>query len=213
MNCGLGNLEVLKRHLLAGSMQSNKRFDQTLIDIGLGIAGMFEQLCNRQFARMENDQAVFQADRASFILPRYPVESISLVELKGKDLEGWVPQDADFIQSTSPASGIVYLPDNVDAARYWSQVRFTYTGGFWFETAEPDDQSGAYPSQQPAGSKALPYDLRFAWLIQCREVWNKFDKLGAGLVDEPNKQTLTGALDISPIVKKAIANYVQMQPI
>ena len=211
MNCGLGNLDSLKKHLLAGALMGETKFDAVIIDIGLGVAGLFEQFCNREFARMVGDVAVFQGDRASFILPRYPVEEVTKVEVKGRDLEGWVEQDADFIQATSPLSGIVYLPDKSDAARYWSQVRFTFTGGFWFETLEPDDEG--YPGVMPAGAKALPFDLRLAWFLQCREVWNKVDKLGVGLVSKPDEQTLTGALELSALVLQTLRNYQQMQPI
>lgn len=211
MNCGLANLDRLKKHLLASSLAGEKRFDAVIQDIGLGVAAMMEQYCNRNFERLENDTAVFQADRASFMLPRYPVEAITAVELKLKDADDFVAQDLSFIQSTSKESGLVYLPEVPDAGPYWAEVRFTFTGGYWFETLEPEDAT--YPSACPAGAKQLPADLRLAWLIQCREVWSRMDKLGTGLVDEPGKQSGTDVLDLSPMTKRTLANYVQMQPI
>ena len=212
MNCGLGNLTTLKAHLLpAQSLAGETRFDQVIEDIGRGTAAMMENFCNRKFARAVGDQAVFQADRASFLLPRYPLEAVSLVELKMKDSDGFVPQPADFIESTSLSAGIVYLPDQADAAQYWSEVRFTFTGGYFFEQLEPDD--AAYPSALPAGATALPDDLKMAWLMQCREIWNKIDKIGGGLLDEPDKQTSVGELKLSPLVTQMLWNYRQMQPI
>lgn len=211
MNCGLGNLTGLKRHLLAGTMQANKQFDAVIQDIGLGVAGLMEQYCNRLFARAVGDQAVFQADRASFLLPRYPVESVSQVELKLADSDDFQVQPSTFVESTSLSAGIVYLPESADGGPYWAEVRFTYTGGYFFEQLEPDDDG--YPTAQPAGSKALPADLRLAWLIQCREVWNKIDKLGTGLVDKPDAQSATASLELSPLTKLSLANYRQMNPI
>jgi hypothetical protein len=211
MNCGLGNLDGLRKHLLPGSLGADTKFDDKIIDIGSGVAAIMEQFCNRKFARVAGDKATFQADRASFVLPRYPVEAVTAVELKLTDAEDFQAQDISFIQSTSLASGIVYLPEQADSGPYWAQVRFTYTGGFWFETLEPDD--AGYPSVMPASAKALPSDLRLGWLLQVREVWNKIDKLGTGLVDTPDTQTKTGVLDLSPIVKRVLQNYVQMQPI
>lgn len=212
MNCGLGNLDTLKRHLLpASSMAGERRFDAVFIDLGQGVADDFENFCNRKFARMVGDQAIFQEDRASFVLPRFPIESISLVEVKLDDTDGWVTQDPGWINSTSLMSGVVYLPEPPDAGPYWGDIRFTYTGGYWFEQIEPED--AGYPSAQPAGSFALPKGLKLAWLNHCRQVWNACDKLGTGLIDKPNVQTVIGDLDFSMAVKRTLGNYTVQQPI
>jgi hypothetical protein len=193
MNCGLGNLDTLKRHLLpGGSLDGETKFDQVFLDIGTGVADDMENFCNRKFGRVVGDQVTFQADRASFVLPRFPIEAVSRVELALTGAEGFIVQDASFIQSVSLQSGIVYLPEAPDAGPYWGQVRFTYTGGYWFEELEPEDPG--YPSVQPAGSTALPKGLRLAWLNQCRAVWNAYDKLGVGLVDKPSVHTVIGEL-------------------
>lgn len=212
MNCGLGNLDGLKRHLLpSGTMAGETRFDVVIVDIGQGVADDFENSCNRKFSRLAGDTIAFQADRASFVLPRFPVEAITAVELKLKDADGFAAQDLTLIQSSSPASGLVYLTDRPDAGPYWGQVRFTYTGGYWFEMLEPEDDG--YPSAMPETATALPKGLRLAWVNQCREVWNAYDKLGAGLVDKPNVQTVIADLDFSKAVKRTLGNYTLMQPI
>jgi hypothetical protein len=209
MNAGLANLDSLKKHLLARTLMAETSFDLVIQDIGAGVLGMMEKFCDRKFCRVVGDQAILQADRASFSLPRYPVESITQVELKLKDSDQFQVQDLSFIESTSPPSGIVYLADAADAGPYWAQVRFTYTAGFWFETLEPDDDG--YPSAAPAGANLLPPELRLAWIIQCREIWNKIDKLGAGIVDKPDQQTLTGTLDLSPLTKDMLNSYRRLQ--
>jgi hypothetical protein len=211
MNAGLTNLDTLRKNLLAGSLAGQVQFDEVIKDIGLGICGMMENYCNRKFARVVGDRESFQGDRASFVLPRYPIEEVTAVETRLTSSDAFVVKDLSLIQSVSEESGVVYLPDNSDSGPYWSKVRFTYTGGFWFETLEPDDEN--YPSAQPAGTTALPYDLRLAWLLQCREVWNKIDKLGMGTVDKPDQQTLLSALGLSESVKQTLQNYVQMTPV
>jgi hypothetical protein len=211
MIAGLTNLDTLKKHLLATTLQAETRFDQVITDIGLGVAAQFENFCNRQFARVVDDVATFQADRSSFILPRYPVEAITLVEVKQKDSGAWITQDLELIQSSSLASGVIYLPEEIDAGRFWHEIRFTFTGGFWWEPLEPDDDG--YPSAAPAGAKPLPNDLRLAFLLHCREIWNKLDKLGAGLVDKPDTQTMLSSLDFPTAVRRTLLNYQVMQPI
>ena len=212
MNCGLSNLDRLKAHLIpAGTMAGETKFDQVIADIGQGVAEDMENFCNRKFERSVGDQVVFQGDRASFVLARYPIEAVTMVETDARDGRGFVAQDLSFIQSVSLDSGVVYLPERPDAGRFWSQVRFTFTGGYWWEELEPDDAN--YPSGQPAGSAALPKGLRLAWLNQCRTVWDACDKLGLGLVDKPKVQTVIADLDFSPAVKRTLANYSVMQPI
>ena len=212
MNSGLGNLDTLKRHLLpSGTMAGETRFDQVIADIGQGVADGFENFCNRKFGRVEGWQDTFQCDRASFVLSRYPIEAITQVELKGRDADGWIVQDSSYIQSTSLLAGLVYLPERPDSGPYWGQARFTYTGGYWFEML--DLEEAGYPSAQPAGSVALPNGLRLAWLNHCRQVWNAYDKLGSGLVERPDVQTVIGELDYSAAVKRTLGNYTVMQPV
>lgn len=212
MNCGLGNLDTLKRHLLpAGTMAGEARFDAVITDLGQGVADEFENVCNRKFCRLVGATITFQADRASFVLPRFPVEAIAAVELESNGADGFVAEELTLIQSSSPESGLVYLPERPDAGKYWGHIRFTYTGGYWFEVLEPDDEG--YPSTMPATATALPNGLRLAWLNHCRQVWNVWDKLGLGLVDKPSVQTIIGELDYSPAVKRTLGNYTVMQPI
>lgn len=212
MNAGLGNLDGLKKHLLpSGTMAGETRFDQVITDIGQGAADDMENYCNRKFGRAVGDKVVFQADRSCFMLPRYPVEAVTAVELKYTDADGFTSPGLSLIRSVSLTSGVVYLPEQPDAGPYYAQVRFTYTGGYWFEELEPDDEG--YPSAQPASAITLPKGLRLAWLNQCRTVWNAYDKLGAGLVDKPSVQTVIADLDLSPAVKRTLGNYVMMQPV
>jgi hypothetical protein len=215
MNAGLGNLTIVKKHLLPATMVSESRFDDVILDISQGVAALIEQWCNRKFQRTVDDTAIFQADRMSFILPRYPVESISKVETRETEDDSWEDVTSDnLIKSTSLASGVIYFGEGADAGKYWSSIRFTYTGGYWFEDYEPSDDG--YPQALPSGAARLPIDLKLAWLMQCRDIWSKFDKLGTGLNKEGTGNllgTTLGALEFSKAVISILHNYKQILPI
>ena len=212
MNVGLGNLFLLKTHLLGIAPGTTEaRFDQVIQDIGRGVAGQMEGFCDRRFARVVGDQVICMADRASFSLPRSPVETVTNVEiLEDQSDSTWQTQDAPIIRQIGYQSGMVYIDDFDDAGRYYMQLRFTYTGGFFFETLESGDPG--YPSQMPAGATVLPDDLKFAWLTQCRRVWSAFDKLGVKIVDNSAAASAALAmLDWTPEAKQLLEHYRRMQ--
>jgi hypothetical protein len=213
MNAGFANFDTLKKHLLAGSSaKSDTRFDTAIKAVGLGVAAAIENYTNRKFFRTADDTYISSADRAEFILPRYPVESVSLIEQKNTEADGWVTLDQspwDLVQTFDLSAGIVRFADDNDLGNYSAQIRFTFTGGYWWETAEPDDP--AYPSQMPAGATPLPNDLKLAWLLQCEAVWAARDKLGTGLIDKPETQSATGKTVLSPLVKQMLGQYIRYQ--
>lgn len=209
MNAGLGNLDSLKRHLLAPALAAQTKYDAVITDIGLWMAGMFEDHCNRKFARAVGTQQEFPCDRASFVVSRYPIEdgSVSAMDTKNKESDSWTPQDIGLINSISYSAGIIFLADNKDVGAYWSKVRFTFSGGYWWNTVDGKESD---PDVIPAGAIALPESLRGAWLTQCREVWNKIDKQGLGTVEKPDVRTAVGDLELIPIVKEALSRFVQL---
>jgi len=209
MNAGFSNLDTLKKHLLAGTMKADVRFNDTIKSLGLGSAGLFANTTNRKFARVVGDTVMFPADRAEFILPRYPIESIASLELKVTETDGWVLQPATAIRAIDTRSGIVNCGD-VDLGPYYAQVRFTYTAGYWWETLEPDDD--AYPSVPPVGAALVPDDLFQAWLLQCRYMWKRLDKIGVDLLKDAETVAMrAGGLveDFAPTVEKTLGNYTR----
>ncbi len=78
-------------------------------------------------------------------------------------------------------------------------IRATYTGGYWYDTAETENTS------QPAGSTLVPYHVREAWFVQCKKVWDVIDPLGAGLIKGGSDAQLVGlslaGLELVPQVK------------
>lgn len=206
MNAGFSNLDTLKKRLLAGTMQSDKRFDSVLQGIGLGMAGLVEQFCQRKFALSATTES-FGADRIQFLLSRTPLISVAKIEFKQDEATGWVEQQTTFIRTIDYDNGVIYLPDQSDPGDYWSLVRFTYTGGYWWEMLEPDNQD--YPSTATAGATVLPDEIISAWLMQCEDFWSKRDKLGEGLLDTPGTQAKLEDIKLLPIVKLILGNFVK----
>jgi hypothetical protein len=181
MNSGFSNLDTLKKQLLAGTMKNDVRFDAIISALGLGVAGQFATFCNRKFQRVVSDTEILPADRCQFLLSCYPLETISAVDIKVTEALGFESQSpTTFYNTIDLKSGIVNCPEGADAGPWYAQVRFTYTGGYWWETLEPDDAS--FPSTMPAGAASLPSELFHAWILQCRHTWSKMDKLGVDLL-------------------------------
>ncbi len=211
MNAGFSNLDSLKKHLLPSTMVGETRFDALITDIGVGTAAFIGQFCNRNFQRMAGAVSTFAADRVSFTVDRYPIEQVTKIEGKNKEVDGWedLGTVTDVLESISKTSGIIFFDEARDPGAFWNQLRFTYDGGFWWNTAEPDDESEA----MPATATALPMDLRLAWQYACRDAWARIDKLGIGVVDKPDEQSSLFKLEISKQVMQMVFPYKQIQPI
>ena len=202
MNLGLGNLNELKRHLLAVTMQGQTTYDITIAMIGRGIAAQFGRHCNRRFERTVDAQAEFTADRDHYYLPCYPVETITSIEQRDNMTDGWKPLSIDVILNRGDESGLISFGPGASLGYWSSRIRVTYTGGYWFETLEPGETG--YPTAQPAGSTVLPADLRLAWLLQCGRVWELMDKLGTNIDPEQAASKSLADLELLPEVKQVL---------
>lgn len=211
MNAGLSNLATLKAHLLAAPVRNDgtlgSAFDSVLLDIGKGVSAQMEKFCQRKFLRVVNQLEVFPADRSEFVMMLAPVEIVWFAALKLSEADGFITQTADFIHVVDYNAGIVFTDPARDAGPSYAQVRFTYTGGYWWEQLEPGD--GGYPSTQPSGSAALPDDLKLAWLIQCQHIWDSVDRLGQGIADKPKAYSAINSLDLAPQVREMLRGYVR----
>lgn len=213
MNCGLGNLTSLKQHLLGKTMQANTNFDSVIRDVGLGVARLIEQYCNRALARAENSAEIFPADRCVFLVKRFPIESIASAHVLQNRTDGWVEQADDFIVNFRADTGLIFTAQNTDVGLPHEQVRFTYTGGYFIELLEPEEGV----TDQPAGSEALPDDVRLAWLLMCRLVYSSVNKLGTDILKEgPDSQFVTGTLaglEMPQQIKDMLAPHRRIQMI
>lgn len=206
VNAGFSNLKSLKAQLLAEALRVSTKYDAALLAIGQGVAKQFEKFCNRKFARIENTTFVCSADRDHVYLDRYPLESISQVELRLDTTSGWEVQ-----------SGLVLNLDETNGKAYWgyepgphyAQLRFTFTGGYWWDQTEEDNDT------LPSGATELEEDLKLAWLLQCRIAWQAIDKIGQDITKTGSSSNLvTGTLaglEMLPDVKEKLIPFRRMQ--
>jgi hypothetical protein len=209
MNLGLGNLIELKRQLLAADLVSGDDWDAKIEAIGKGVAGLLQRHCNRLFERVAGAQDFFTADRRSWVAARFPVESISAVDQQDTVLTGYVTLGAvnSVVVTWDAPSGLVEFGDVL--GNYTSLVRLTYTGGYWFDTTE--DGSGV----QPVGSTLVPDDLKLAWHLQCKKVWEVYDPIGRGLAKTGNEGQLLGlslaGLELLPQARELLQPHLRFQ--
>ncbi len=199
MNAGLGNLWTLKRQLLAEQLRVGEEYDELLTAIGLGVAAQFDLFCNRKFARAENAEFVCGADRSHCFVDRYPVEELTGVFLKTSHAGGWEELETSSIMNSELRVGFFHWGSRLGCGE--DSLKLVFTGGYWFDTSSDNTEP------QPSGSFLLPDDLRFAWIIQCREVWINTDKLGLGIARESKDQFSYARLDLSPQVRDILNGY------
>ncbi len=205
MNAGFSSLKRLKGQMLAASLVNSTAYDDKILAIGRGVAAQLESMCNRKFMRQVNAQEIFQPDRASYCLSRYPVEAITALDLMTDVDQGWQSLDLSLINTWNPLSGLIYMPDNTDGGPYYSQLRVTYTGGYWWDVTE--DDSGV----MPAGATSVPDDLVLAWQIQCRHIFRQTDILGATIAQDPEKQESEKKMELLDIVKSLVDCLIRYQ--
>jgi hypothetical protein len=196
----LGNLVTVKRHLLAASLRSGTDYDAVITDIAKGVAAQMQRRCNRVFARLASATMKFPADTDHVIAERYPLEAVTSVHVQENPTTGFV-ESVGAIANWNADSGIVWFGSTLGCAD--DVARLTYTGGYWYDTAETEDTA------QPSGSTALPSDLKFAWLTQCSHVWASRDKLGAGIVGKPGVASQLGDLKLVPEVLEILNGYIR----
>ena len=135
MAAGLAKLVELKKRLLPDSLEGQVSFDTVVQQVGLGVAAQFDRHANRLLARVAAEQDVFSADRDHWILRRYPLESISAISQRDDLATGWVALVvADVVAQQREQSGLIEFATRLGWRR--SLLRLTYTGGYWFDTAE-----------------------------------------------------------------------------
>ena len=134
------------------------------------VTARFDRECNRTLARTVEAAQEFPAADTEIIARCYPVETVTRVELKTSEEEGWVEQteaswlvrSACVISLSSPLAFV--------APGSWASAglgRITYTGGY----VMPGTAVGA-------GQVALPADLESAAVEQVAAWYQQKDKLG-----------------------------------
>lgn len=202
MNAGFSSLTALKAQLLNEALRADTGYDAKITAIGLGVAGKFAGFCNREFARVAAGTHVTTGGRASLIVPRYPIEAITALDVRDTITSGWVDSLLT-LDTYNPESGTVYFSTPLD----YAQIRVTYTGGYFWDTSEDAEN----PDTQPEGSTALPEAIRSAWFLQCQHIWRADDKLGLSLGQTESDKPAPGLgdLDLIPLVQSMLKDYVR----
>jgi hypothetical protein len=206
MLLGLGTRTALRQFLL-GALASRTTTlvpDATVDALGLGVAALFDRHCNRQIVRVVGDTVTFEGARATYVLPRYPVEELTTIEVQSGFGADWAAQTAaSLLGRFDEASGLIEFKSLPTTA--YGRVRVTWTGGYWVA----DDGEDA--SDLPAGATALPADLQLLWLNTCQEFWNKRDKLGLALAAAPDQQVAIAKLELPAGVRQMLAPWRRFQ--
>ncbi len=204
---GLGNLISLKRQVLGASLYSRTTWDAQLAEIGKGVAKQFDKFCNRKFQRSVGATDEFNADRQSWILERYPVETVTAFKLRTDMASGFVSLGAvdTIILNRDDKAGIIHFGLQ---GNYQNKLQVTYTGGYWFDDAETENTS------QPAGSTLVPDDVKEAWYLQCKRVAEVSDLLSTDFAGEKKGESLLGTasptLELTPQVKQMLQGHIRM---
>jgi len=146
---------------------TDTQFDALLTGLLMGVSSRFENDCHRGLTRQEAIVEILDGGRPSICLFRYPIESVTeVVQSRTQDWDNGDVMTEPLSYTTDKKSGILHryplrwLP--------WKQsIRVTYTGGFVL----PGDTVGE-------GQIALPEDIQFAVLEQCRYLWLRRKELG-----------------------------------
>ena len=229
MNAGFSNLAWLKKQLLANTQLADKTFDSQILAIGLGAAAMFDRYCNREFVYAQGIQEVFGGDRPFWFTRRAPVTQFTMVELRYFRSDAWTNISGQPL-SADEEKGLIDF--GYTLGRNPIQVRLTYNGGYYFNTLEPDDPSfigpmnpnfeGTLPADITANAAGidpnkflLPADLKLAWLLQCRKMWEAIDKTGENITKVGSNarqvaEVLAG-LDFIPQVQTMLQPYKRFQ--
>lgn len=221
MNAGFANLTTLKQQLLAPELQTRNDWDNLLQVIGLGVAGSFGRYCNRDFDWKIGAQEVTQGERDHWYVRRTPVSSFTKVELRYFRADPWTDISGQPL-AADEHKGLIHF--GYTLGRRPIQVRITYNGGYFWEQLEPS--TNGYPTpvpdditNNPAGidpsSFNLPNDLIFAWVTQCRKVWEAADKIGSKITEvgsnTRNPSEALAGLDLVPEVKEILNSYIRYQ--
>lgn len=182
LNAGLSTLIHLKSRILPAAAATETTWDAALGKLGLAIAARMEAACNRKYERTVGAVDTFSAWTLGVTLKRYPVETITTVQVR--DSAGLLAATTDYtLDADAGMLSFGTVPGTRD-----ERLVITYTGGFWL-----DPLTGA---TLPAGATALPDDLLELWLAEVQahaEARGLFGALGLRPQKDADKaKLLTG---------------------
>lgn len=103
---------------------------------------LFDQFCNRTFARAAGVIHEFRGDEMEISIKSYPIETLTSFELKNNETAGWEIQSG--IGYVLRSLCIVSLNAPLGTAQ--DQARITYTGGYVLPGTSPGANQMALPT-------------------------------------------------------------------
>ena len=188
-----GNMLLTQLSTVKGRLNIDDSVDDTLLVMLInGAAGRFERECNRKFDRAVNATYEFPADTLEIIPERYPIESVSSLELKSSEATGWVPQEVDYIIYRK---SVISLLNTLGGER--EVARVTYTAGYVLPGTVPD-----------AGQEPLPAEIEFSCIEQVAYWYQNRHRLGLVSVSgEGGAIQQFAQLDLLPHVKAVLKSH------
>ncbi len=201
MNAGLSNLITLKRNLLGEKLSTSNQFDREITLLGLGVAAMFDRVCNRRLVYASPQVDLCEGNRDSWIVNAYPVVSFTSVEMRDEASQSYETQAGQPL-AWDPETGIVRF-GGVFGSRF-STLRLTYVGGYWFDDTETEEGT------LPTGAARLPSDLQMAFIDQAAAIWRNRDRTGTGILQKAKDDAPTGTAPVLlPHVAEVLRNYTR----
>ena len=170
--------------------------DPILTRIINAISDQFECLCNRTFERSPGCTEEFAADETEIQVVCYPLESVTLFELKNTEAEGWqgIVPTPDFVIRRDC---VISLAAPLGTSR--QRVRITYTGGYVLPGVEV--KTGQIP---------LPESIQQACVEQIACWYLNRNKVGlVSLTEQVGTVTQYSQLDLLPSVRTALKPHIR----
>ena len=202
MNAGLASLAALKAAVLPESLRSRTAFNETLVLIGLGVAQMIEGYLARTLAWSEAAQEECGAQVQTVALTRYPLASVTSIELQGAGSATWDDITGDLYRLDKKA-GLLHFSTTPGAVH--DTLRATFAGGYWWDDTE--DASG----ELPENATLIPAALKLAWIAQTQAVVEamKLTNAQAATAKDKEQAALLQA-ELLPAVKTMLAPFRRM---
>lgn len=163
---------------------------------------IFDQYCNRTFARAAGLTQHFRGDEMEIAVKSYPVETVTSFHLKTREADGWVLQsDVDYVIRNDC---IISLEVPLGSSR--DQAEVTYTGGFVLPGTSPG-----------AGQTALPKDIENACVEQVcywyrtRNTQGVASMSGGGTSVAFDPKSVVTPLSLLPLVANTLQPYRRLQ--
>lgn len=208
MDLGLGNLDEIKKAVLPDANRVDKQFDFIIAALASGVAAQFNSITGRKLGRQVNVLEDFTADRTYYVVQSYPLESVTVLEQRDTMLGGWYPLNITNILNQGNSVGLVEF--GYVLGQYYSRIRLTYSGGFFYETLEPFQSDGVtptagYPTALPTGAATVPANLKAAWYEQVRFEFTRSDRMGKGVFNDLG--TPANSIFLQPFVAEVLSQF------